>query len=271
MIGLGTYAFFWQHSDRVAEPLSLDRRASRPPRAQDVDLFQICDYAPLLSRWTTAELDGCRSRRRATSASRSNSARRASSPATSRASSSLADVFDARLVRSMLYSPRQSRPTLDEAERMAAHGAAGVRGIRGRHSPSRRTSRSPPPTSSASSSASASERLGHLPRPGERRRPARAAARLPSSAARRCTSRTCTSRTSPSPARTAGWASPTAARRWATGLHDYPHLIEKVRPAERGISRIVEHWLTWQDDAATTVATENQWINYHNLNFLRSN
>ena len=47
MIGLGTYAFFWQHSDRVDEPLSLTG-ALEATRAQDVGLFQICDYAPLL-------------------------------------------------------------------------------------------------------------------------------------------------------------------------------------------------------------------------------
>ncbi len=46
MIGLGTYAFFWQHSDQVPEPLSL-RGAFEATRALDVDLFQICDYAPL--------------------------------------------------------------------------------------------------------------------------------------------------------------------------------------------------------------------------------
>ncbi|MGN6198549.1 MAG: sugar phosphate isomerase/epimerase family protein, partial [Humibacter sp.] len=46
MIGLGTYAFFWQHSDRVPRPLSLVD-AFQATRALGVDLFQICDYAPL--------------------------------------------------------------------------------------------------------------------------------------------------------------------------------------------------------------------------------
>jgi hypothetical protein len=43
VIGLGTYAYFWQH----AEGLSLTG-AFEDTKAQGVDLFQICDYAPLL-------------------------------------------------------------------------------------------------------------------------------------------------------------------------------------------------------------------------------
>ncbi|NKF32832.1 sugar phosphate isomerase/epimerase, partial [Pseudomonas sp. BGM005] len=54
MIGLGTYAYFWQHSDRAPEPLSLVG-AFEDTRAQGVDLFQICDYAPL-DRMSDAEL-----------------------------------------------------------------------------------------------------------------------------------------------------------------------------------------------------------------------
>ena len=50
MIGLGTYAYFWQH----AEGLSL-AGAFEDTRAQGVDLFQICDYAPLLDM-TDAQL-----------------------------------------------------------------------------------------------------------------------------------------------------------------------------------------------------------------------
>ena len=46
MIGLGTYAFFWQHSDRAPAPLSLID-AFETTRELGVDLFQICDYAPL--------------------------------------------------------------------------------------------------------------------------------------------------------------------------------------------------------------------------------
>ena len=53
------------------------------------------------------------------------------------------------------------------------------------------------------------------------------------------------------------------------GLLDYDHLIGTVRPDERGISQIIEHWLPWQGDSATTCAIEDQWT-HHNVNYLRS-
>ena len=48
------------------------------------------------------------------------------------------------------------------------------------------------------------------------------------------------------------------------GLLDYDYLVETVRPDERGINQIIEHWLPWQGDSATTVNTEDQWT-LHNL------
>ena len=35
------------------------------------------------------------------------------------------------------------------------------------------------------------------------------------------------------------------------------------------MSQIIEHWLPWQGDSATTISTEDQW-NLHNLSYLRS-
>ena len=46
MIGLSTYAFFWQISDRAPKPLSLQDVLSRT-RDLDAQVFQICDYLPL--------------------------------------------------------------------------------------------------------------------------------------------------------------------------------------------------------------------------------
>ena len=45
-IGLSSYAFFWQLSDEVSAPLTL-QDALADTAALGVDLFQICDYAPL--------------------------------------------------------------------------------------------------------------------------------------------------------------------------------------------------------------------------------
>jgi len=43
------------------------------------------------------------------------------------------------------------------------------------------------------------------------------------------------------------------------GLLDLEHLLATVRPADRGISTIVEHWLPWTDDYDTTARLENDW------------
>jgi hypothetical protein len=43
-----------------------------------------------------------------------------------------------------------------------------------------------------------------------------------------------------------------------------------VDPDARGINEIVEHWLPWQGDPDTTVATEVAWTDTA-LHYLRSN
>ena len=53
------------------------------------------------------------------------------------------------------------------------------------------------------------------------------------------------------------------------GLLDYDFMINTVRPHERGINQIIEHWLPWQGDSATTCHLEDQWT-LGNLHYLRS-
>ena len=61
-------------------------------------------------------------------------------------------------------------------------------------------------------------------------------------------------------ARQDGWVGFTySGARMGSGLHDYAHLLDVVRPRERGINEIVEHWLPWQGDATTTIRTERDW------------
>jgi 3-oxoisoapionate decarboxylase len=57
-IGLSSYAFFWQLSDKVSRPLSIHDALERTAEL-GVDLFQICDYAPLESM-TDHELEAVR-------------------------------------------------------------------------------------------------------------------------------------------------------------------------------------------------------------------
>ena len=69
--------------------------------------------------------------------------------------------------------------------------------------------------------------------------------------------------------RQAGWVGFTyAGARLGEGLLDYDHLVSRVRPWERDINQIVEHWLVWQGDSATTCRLEDEWT-LHNLDYLR--
>ena len=71
-------------------------------------------------------------------------------------------------------------------------------------------------------------------------------------------------------ARQDGWVGFTySGAPMGTGLHDYPHLLETVRPRERGVNEIVEHWLPWQGDPETTIRTERDWTRT-TLDYLRS-
>ncbi|HWG02732.1 MAG TPA: TIM barrel protein [Trebonia sp.] len=54
-----------------------------------------------------------------------------------------------------------------------------------------------------------------------------------------------------------------------TGLLDYDGMIRAVRPEERGISQVVEHWLPRAETIEETCATEREWTR-HSMEFLIS-
>ena len=258
MIGLGTYAYFWQH----AEGLSLVG-AFEDTRAQRVDLFQICDYAPL-EQMTDAEL------RDAASAARDNGltielGTKGIEPERLERFLALAEIFDARVVRSMLYGP-ESRPSLDDARRtladaMPAYEAAGV-------SLALETYEQVPTRDIVGLiDTVGSDALGVC------LDPANVVAQLESP-------RECVRETSRlvknvhvkdfAFARQDGWVGFTySGARMGEGLHDYGQLLDVVRPRERGINEVVEHWLPWQTDAETTIRTERDWTRA-TLEYLRS-
>jgi 3-oxoisoapionate decarboxylase len=262
MIGLGTYAFFWQHSDRVDEPLSLEG-AFEATRALDVDLFQICDYAPLdeMSPIEVAE---------AAAAARHlgltvQLGTKGIAPAHLANYLALAEVFDAKVVRSMVFGP-DSRPTLAEAEvqlraALPAYEASGVVLALETYEQLATTDLV------GLVEAIGSDHLRICLDPGN------VVARLERP-------RDCVELTAPyvgnvhvkdfAFARQPGWVGFTySGAPMGDGLHDYPHLLETVRPRERGIDEIVEHWLPWQGDPETTVRIERDWTR-RTIEFLRS-
>ena len=262
MIGLGTYAYFWQHSERAPEPLSLVG-ALEDTREQGVELFQICDFAPL-DTMTDAEL------RDAASAARDlgvaiELGTKGIAPEHLSRFLRLAEIFDARLVRSMVYAP-DSRPTLAEAETwlrssIRSFESAGVTLALETYE-----------------QLATADLTGLVERVGSRSLgicldPANVVARLEQPWA-------CVEQAAPHVvnvhvkdfafARQDGWVGFTySGAAMGSGMHDYPHLLATVRPRERGINEIVEHWLPWQADAETTIRTEREWTRT-TLEYLRS-
>ncbi|MCS3843578.1 sugar phosphate isomerase/epimerase [Microbacterium sp. AK031] len=262
MIGLGTYAYFWQHSDRAPQPLSLID-AFEDTRAQDVDLFQICDYAPLAQMSDAALRDAARAARDLGLTIELGT--KGIVPEHLNRFLKLAEVFDAHLVRSMLYGP-DSRPSLAEAESWLRHAlpayeAAGVTLALETYE-----------QLATADLLAVIERVDseHL---GICLDPANVVARLESP--RACVEQTAAFTKNVHVkdfafARQPGWVGFTySGAPMGSGLHDYAHLLATVHPRERGINEIVEHWLPWQDDAATTIRTEREWTRI-TLEHLRS-
>ncbi|PCE16360.1 sugar phosphate isomerase [Microbacterium sp. SZ1] len=262
MIGLGTYAYLWQLSERASEPLSLIG-AFEDTRAQGVELFQICDYAPL-DRMSDAELhDAARAARDLGIAIELGT--KGINPEHLSRFLTLAEVFDARLVRSMVYSP-DCRPTLAEAETWLR---SSIRSFESAGVTLALETYEQLPTADL---AALVERVGSR-NLGICLDPANVVARLelPS---------VCVDLSAPlvknihvkdfAFARQEGWVGFTySGTVMGTGLHDYPALVTAVRPRERGINEIVEHWLPWQGDPETTIRTEREWTRT-TLEYLRS-
>lgn len=252
MIGLGTYAFFWEHSDRVEQPLSLIG-AFEATRELGVDLFQICDFAPLETMTEAALRDAALAARDLGLTVQLGT--KGIEPERLDRFLRLADVFDAHLVRSMLFGPG-SRPTIAEAERLLAtvlpaYDAAGVTLALETYEQVATTDL-----------VELVSRLGSG-RLGICLDPANVVARLE-------LPRDCVEIAAPHTvnvhvkdfafARQHGWVGFTySGARMGEGLHDYRHLLDTVQPRRRGVDEIVEHWLPWQGDPETTVRTEREW------------
>jgi len=262
MIGLGTYAYFWQHSDRVDKPLSLVG-ALEDTRAQDVGLFQICDYAPLDAMSETDLRDAARLARDLDITIELGT--KGIAPEHLTRFLHLAEVFDARLVRSMLYGP-DSRPELAQAETWLR---SSIRAYESADVVLALETYEQVPTADL---VGVVERVDSV-NLGICLDPANVVAQLENPKA--CVEQTAVLTKNVHVkdfafARQPGWVGFTySGAAMGTGMHDYRHLLQTVRPRERGINEIVEHWLPWQHDAETTIRTEREWTRI-TLEYLRS-
>jgi sugar phosphate isomerase/epimerase len=262
MIGLSTYSFFWQWSERAPQPLTLAAML-RQTADWGIGLFQICDYPPI-EDFTPAELAELARLARDLGVTLELGTKGVE-PEHLRRYLALADTLKVTLVRSMLYSPA-SRPSLDEAKRMLGDvvpefEAAGVQLALETYEQVRSADLVDIVTSIGSPI------LGICLDPGN------CVANLEHP-------RDVVERTAPHVlnlhvkdfafSRRGGWVGFLyAGAPLGTGLLDYDHLVRTTNARERGLSQVIEHWLPWQDDYETTARIENEWT-LGNLEYLRS-
>jgi sugar phosphate isomerase/epimerase len=266
MIGLGTYAHFWRHQEALpdgsaGEPIGLEEMLRRSADL-GAEVFQICDYPPLLGLGV-AELRDLR-----TFAGdlglELELGTRGVTPDHLATFLELAGILGVTLVRSMVFAA-DSRPTLAEAELMLRttlphYEAAGV-------TLALETYEQVP----SADLVRLVETIGS-PSLGICLDPANCVAALenPREVVERCAPYVANIHVKDFAfTRQAGWVGfELAGVPLGEGLLDYDHLVRTVDPHGRGISRIVEHWVPWQGDLAATVAIEDDWTS-RNLAYLK--
>jgi len=262
MIGLSTYAYFWQHSSLAEHPLTLADMLQLT-RDEGVELFQICDYAPLLG-YTAAELRDLRVLADDLGITLELGTRGVL-PDHLASFLRLAGTLGATMVRSMINTA-DHQPSLAEAESLLrtalpAFEAAGVTIALETYEQVQ-----------SRDLVSLIEAVGS-PSLGICLDPANSVAALESP-------REVIDRCAPYVAnihvkdfaftRRGGWVGFTLeGSPLGTGLLDYDYLLETVSPNERGINQIIEHWLPLGETIEATIALENTW-NTSNLQYLRS-
>lgn len=262
MIGLSTYAYFWRWSTQNPQPMDLEEMLE-DTRSLGADLYQICDYPPLDDmtpdalahlRRVAGDLDltlevGTRSVR----------------PDHLLRYLDIAERLGAHLVRSMVQTS-PGEPSLSEVPGLLAQVLPEFerRGV----TLALETYEQVPTDSLVKVVESVGHpSLGIVLDPGN----CVAALELP---------RDVIARTAPyvknlhvkdfAFSRRDGWVGFTyAGTPLGEGLLDYDDMVEQIRPEERGINQVIEHWLPWTDDISETIRLEQQWTQ-HNLEYLRS-
>ncbi len=261
MIGLGTYAFFWQHSKRAPQALDLPAML-RNTRELGAEVFQICDYLPILS-YSEVQLHDLKAladdlgivlelgTKGISTEHLANFLR-------------LAQALGAKVVRGMVNTP-DHRPTLSEAEALLkqalpAYEASGVKIALETYE-----------QLSSRDLVSLVEAVGS-PSLGICLDPANCVAALenPIDVIDRCAPYVANLHVKDFAfTRRGGWVGFTLeGAELGTGLLDYDYMMKAVNPEARGINRVIEHWLPWQDSFEVTSRLENLW-NANNLAYLK--
>ncbi|ASN19955.1 sugar phosphate isomerase/epimerase family protein [Arthrobacter sp. YN] len=261
-IGLSSYAFFWQLSDKVTEPLSIHQALERTA-VLGVDLFQICDYAPL-EAMTDAELEAVRATADRLGISLELGTR-GIRPEHLRKFLHIARILGSPLLRTMFNTPDHS-PTAEEAaeifmEVLPDFEAAAVK-IAVETYEQVPTSRILDVIQRVDSPF-----LGICSDPAN----TVAALEMPRDVIDAVAPHVLSMHIKDFAfSRKDGWVGFTySGAPLGDGLLDYDYMVSKFQPHQRKINQIVEHWLPWQDTEAETIRLENQWTQ-HSIEYLRS-
>lgn len=268
MIGLSTYALFWELSDRVPEPLTLAGAVDRT-RELGLGLLQICDYAPI-ETWTDEQVLELRRHADAQGVALELGTK-GLRPEGMRRFLHLAELLGATLVRTMFNTPAtaaepEHRPTAAEAEQLLRQvlpefEAAGVTVVLETYE------QAPTKDLLAVVQAIGSPFLGICSDPAN----TVAALELPHQVIEDVAPYVLNMHIKDFAfARQDGWVGFVySGAPLGEGLLDYDHMAAAVRPAEKNINQIIEHWLPWQGSAEATLLAERQWTRQA-IDYLRS-
>ncbi|MFJ5386624.1 sugar phosphate isomerase/epimerase family protein [Pectobacterium sp. CHL-2024] len=259
-IGLSTYAFFWRASSRVPNPLGLEAMLEQTAES-GAGVFQICDYA-VVEALSSAELEKLRQRAVDLGIQLELGTRGLATDHLTRYLT-MARALDIRFIRTM-FNTATHKPTQDEALALLRRvlpefeqhniqlGLETYEQVRTRDV-------------LAVVDAIDSPALGICLDPGN----CVAALEYPREVIELTASRVVNLHIKDFAfARQEGWVGFTySGCLLGTGLLDYDALHQIVRPNERNINQIVEHWLPWQANAEETCRLEDAWTR-HSLNYL---
>ncbi|WP_110650508.1 sugar phosphate isomerase/epimerase family protein [Salinicola peritrichatus] len=261
-LGLSTYAFFWRGSDRVEAPMSLEAMLEETA-ALGGDVFQICDY-PAIETFDEVRLAQLRAQAERLGIRLELGTRGIAADYLGRYLD-IAEYLDVSLLRSMLYAG-DDRPTLEGAIRRLESILPRLR------------RQSVTLALETYEQVAVAELMGVIerfddPLVGVCLDPANCVAALesPESVIARTAERVVNLHVKDFHfTRAAGWVGfQLTGCPLGEGQLPFDAMIQQVDPVPRGISQVIEHWLPWQSDAATTCRLESEWTR-HNLDFLRS-
>lgn len=259
-IGLSTYAYFWQLSEKAPRTMSLFEAIDDSQRL-GATVFQICDY-PAITGWTSREL--ARLAQHAAQAGITlELGTKGVTPDHLQRYLALAGELDCALLRTMINSP-DHRPTLSEAQRsletvLPAFEKQGVAICLETYE------QVPTDDNIALVKAINSGLVGIC------LDPANCVASLESPV-------DVVAKTAPyvlnwhvkdfAFSRRDGWVGFTlAGAKLGEGLLRYDEIYPHIEPQIRDINQIIEHWLPWQGDGESTCRIEAAWTE-HNMKYL---